>query len=266
MAREESLYIPYGLTNRKEFFPGFAKKEAIKCSISAVIGVGVGLLLEGRTDNIALVVILGIVGGTIGFMLFVVDSSTNSCMWDQAKQMISFLRSQKDFPYERLEEMQVDISFSDDFSKVTNPERLILEVKKDEYILFPIRQEDWKSLGIDNTWQLISAASTIDGVKEVLPRITVANMNELNYLASFYEEVTQEQLLKIETKIKETEWTEEPLPCLINIFLDVLRPRIIKKKPKSAAAEEIKPQYQGERDIPSEYLLSPCKEGVYESN
>ncbi len=104
----ETLYIPYGLKNRKEYFPGFGNSELLKTIIMFVIGGMIGALIDSSGENLFFTVILAIVFAGIAVAIFTQDPNRNICMVDQMKQLIRYIQSQKRFSFHRLDEMDME--------------------------------------------------------------------------------------------------------------------------------------------------------------
>lgn len=110
MADKDSkpLYMPHGLKLKKEYFRGFGKEELIVTIIAAVIF----LLLDAvifilGNHSMGLMFFLPVIGTSIVGMMQI-KGDLNMSPVDMIKQQIKFARDQKDYPYVKMDEWNIE--------------------------------------------------------------------------------------------------------------------------------------------------------------
>lgn len=99
MEHEKSpLYIPMGLREEPEIFPGFGKAELFKALAVIVLFIVIDAVVFAFVRSIETAIIILVLGVAIGIGLFVKDAVNNS-MADKIADILRFSKSRKTYPY-----------------------------------------------------------------------------------------------------------------------------------------------------------------------
>lgn len=96
---KDSLYMPQGIKEKREYFTGYGLKEFKITFISAVLAAflaGIAYLIT-RNQVIVALVFLAIPSATV--LGVTKDNNTNASVVDLIRFMISFSKTQKYYPY-----------------------------------------------------------------------------------------------------------------------------------------------------------------------
>lgn len=109
MEEEEKLplYMPYGLKLKKEYFPGFGKKELIPTIIAGILLLCVDAILYViGVHEIGILFFVPLIGtSTVGMLL--VKGELNLSPYDIVALELKFMREQKRYPYVALDEWEM---------------------------------------------------------------------------------------------------------------------------------------------------------------
>jgi hypothetical protein len=102
-----SLYIPIGITEKRELWTGFGKEEMTKSLITSIFLNGINFIIYMINKNISfsMIFFLTSVAGTI--MFFQKDNSGLSVS-SQLKNMIKYSKSQKFYKYKYIIEYEIN--------------------------------------------------------------------------------------------------------------------------------------------------------------
>ena len=99
MEHEKSpLYIPMGLKEEAEIFPGFGKAELFKAIAVIVLAVVIDAIIFAIMRSVEAAVIILIMGAAVSIGLFIKDN-TNSSVADKIADVLRFSKSRKKYPY-----------------------------------------------------------------------------------------------------------------------------------------------------------------------
>lgn len=99
MDNEKSpLYIPMGIREEAEIFPGFGKAELFKALAVVALFVIIDAVVFLLTGSVEAVIIILVLGAAVGIGLFTKDGM-NTSMADRLAEMLRFSRNRKKYPY-----------------------------------------------------------------------------------------------------------------------------------------------------------------------
>lgn len=104
---QESLYMPQGLKNRREFFEGYGKEEFHITILSGIIAAILGIcicIINSRLLVVGVLIFLVIPTTTV---MAVVKNNCNISVVDQLAFMIEHGREQKEYDYIYLDEWKI---------------------------------------------------------------------------------------------------------------------------------------------------------------
>ncbi len=95
---KESLYIPIGVKNRKEYFAGFGKEELIK-TIKASVVVMIAAIMAYIATGIYLNSIMVLLAGMTVVIIMLTKSDINISTVDTIRFMYEFYHERQVYPY-----------------------------------------------------------------------------------------------------------------------------------------------------------------------
>ncbi|MGD9475727.1 MAG: hypothetical protein AB7V37_12090 [Eubacteriaceae bacterium] len=100
---KDELYIPLGIKNEREYFPGFRKNEIVLISIVfAMILAGCLFYYSLSEDVFGTVIGMLILGSTA--IVLIRKNENNQSVIDLAKHVFTYFRSQRKYSYVYLDE------------------------------------------------------------------------------------------------------------------------------------------------------------------
>lgn len=104
--KKETLYIPQGLKQKREYFDGYGNYELCITIIATLCTAILSYLINKISGNLILAIflLLAIPSTTV---LFVIKNNCNISVVDQIKFMIRFAKSQKKYPYVAKDEWEL---------------------------------------------------------------------------------------------------------------------------------------------------------------
>ncbi|KFN12127.1 hypothetical protein P4H94_26945 [Paenibacillus macerans] len=103
MEQDQSLYIPLGVKPEAEWFPGFGQRQLGQTVIGSLAAALTAIVLWIVWGGVPMAVVVFLIGVSTSVMMTTKDRHNLSVL-DQITFMIHFIKSQKTYPYRRLDE------------------------------------------------------------------------------------------------------------------------------------------------------------------